>query len=62
MLRRLTDNVLLVLRDELLPAALSRRGKVNVDEAVTRGVQVGLEREQRALIGHILVLGVKVID
>lgn len=61
-LQQLTDNVLVMLRDELFPLALSGRGKVDVDEAVTRGVQVGLECEQRALVGHVLVLGVKVVD
>lgn len=58
----LTNNVLVVLRDELFPVALIRRGKVDVDEAVTWGVQVGLECEQRALVCHILVLGVEVVD
>ena len=51
-----------MLRDELLPAALGGRGKVDVDEAITWGVQVRLEREQRVLVGHVLVLGVKVVD
>lgn len=60
--QQLTDDVLVVLRDELFPVALIRRGKVDVDEAVTRGVQVGLEREQRALVRHVLVLGVEVVD
>lgn len=62
MLQQLTNNVLVMLRDELFPVALSGRGKVDVDEAVARGVEVGLEREQRVLIGHVLVLSVKVID
>ncbi len=61
-LQQLTNNILVVLRDELLPVALSWRGKVDVDQAVTRGVQVGLECEQRALVGDVLVLGVKVVD
>lgn len=60
--RQLTDNVLVMLRDELLPVALSWRGEVDVDQAVTRSVQVGFECEQRALVGHVLVLGVKVVD
>lgn len=37
-LQKLTNHVLVMLRDELLPLALSRRGKVDVDKAVTRGV------------------------
>ena len=52
----------MVLWDELLPAALGGRGEVDVDEAVSRGVQVGLEGEHRLLVGHVLVLGVKVVD
>lgn len=60
--QQLTDNVLVMLRDELFPVALIRRGEVDVDEAVTRGVQVGLEREQRALVGHVLVLSVEVVN
>ena len=51
-----------MLGDELLPAALGRRGEVDVDEAVARRVQVGLEGEHRLLVGHVLVLGVKVVD
>lgn len=60
--RRLTDDVLVVLRDELLPVALIRRGEVDVDEPVARRVQVGLEGEHRLLVGHVLVLGVEVVD
>lgn len=51
-----------MLRDQLRPVALRRRGKVDVDEAVTGGFQIGLEREHRALVGDVLVLGVKVVD
>lgn len=61
-LRQLTDNILIMLRDELLPVALRRRGKVDVDEAVTWGIQVRLECEQRVLVGHVLILRVKVVD
>lgn len=60
--RRLTDDVLVVLRDELLPVALIRGGEVDVDEAVARRVQVGLEGEHRLLVGHVLILGVEVVD
>lgn len=38
MLQQLTNNVLVMLRDELFPVALSWRGKVDVDEAVAWGV------------------------
>lgn len=51
-----------MLRDQFFPVALSRRGKVDVDETVTWGIQVGFESEQRALIGHILILGIKVVN
>ncbi len=37
-LQQLTNHVLVMLRDELFPVALSWRGKVDVDEAVARGV------------------------
>lgn len=60
--RRLTDDVLVVLRDKLLPPALIRGSEVDVDEPVARRVQVGLEGEHRVLVGHVLVLGVKVVD
>lgn len=60
--QQLTDNVLVVLRDELLPPALIRESEVDVDEPVARRVQVGLEGEHRVLVGHVLVLGVKVVD
>lgn len=60
--QRLTDDVLVVLRDQLPPVALSRGGKVDVDEAVARRVQVCFERERRAFVGHVLVLGVKVVN
>lgn len=58
----LTDHVLVVLRDELNPLTLSRGGEVDVDEPVARRVQVGLEGEDRVLVGHVLVLRVKVVD
>lgn len=60
--RDLTNDVLVMLRDELLPVAWIRRSKVDVDEAITRRVQVGLEREHRVLVGDVFVLGVKVVD
>lgn len=62
MLLELTDNVLVMLRDELFPVALSWRGKVDVDEAVTWGVQVGLKSEHSGLICHVLILSVEVVD
>lgn len=62
MLQELTDNILVMLRNELFPLALIWRGKVDVDEAVTWGVKVGLECEQCALIGYILVFGVKIVN
>lgn len=61
-LQKLTNDILVMLRDELFPVAWVRRSKVDVDEAITWGVQVGLEREQRVLVGDIFVLGVKVVD
>ena len=36
--------------------------EVNVDELVLGGFQVGLEGEQRALIGDVLVLSVKIVN
>lgn len=60
--QKLTDDVLVVLRDELFPLAWIRRSEVDVDEAITWSVQVGLERELRVLVGDIFVLSIKIVD
>lgn len=60
--QNLTNDIFVMLRDELLPVSLIRRGEVDVDESVTRCVQVGLKSEQGSLIGHVFVLRVKVVN
>lgn len=62
MLQKLTNDILVMLRDELFPVALIRRSKVDIDEAITWGIQVGLECEQRVLVGDIFILSVKIVD
>lgn len=61
-LQKLTNDILVMLRDELFPVAWIRRSKVDIDEAISWSVQVGLESEQRVLVGDIFVLGVKIVD
>lgn len=61
-LQKLTNNILVMLRDELFPVARIRRSKVDVDKAITWSVQVGLEGKQCVLVGDILVFGVKIVD
>lgn len=61
-LQKLTNNILVMLRDELFPVARIRRSKVDIDEAITWSVQVGLEGEQCVLVGDILVFGVKIVN
>lgn len=60
--QKLTDDILVMLRDELFPVTWIRRSEVDVDEAITWSLQVGLEREQRVLVGDIFVFGVKIVD
>lgn len=57
----LTQDVLLVLRDQRGPVLLVRVLDVDVDEAVARRVQVGAEREHAALVGHVGVLRLEVV-
>lgn len=35
---------------------------VNVDETISRSIQVRVEREDRSLVGDVGVLGLKVVD
>lgn len=51
-----------MLRDELLPLTGDRPSEVHVDETVARSVQVRFESKHGALVRHVLVLGVKVVD
>lgn len=57
----LTQDVLLMLRDQRDPVLPVWVLDVDVDEAVPRGVQVGAEREHAALVGHVRVLSFKVV-
>lgn len=60
--QKLTNDIFVMLRDELLPVFLIWRGEVDVDESVTRGVQVGLKSKQSSLVGHVFILRVKVVN
>lgn len=51
-----------MLWDELLPKTGCRLSEVHVDETVARSVQVRFESKHGALVRHVFILGVKVID
>lgn len=57
----LTHDVLVVLWDDCGPMLPLRSLDVDVDEPIARSIQVGVEREQRSLIGDVGVLGLKVV-
>lgn len=57
-----TEDVFVVLWDELLPLTGRWLREVHVNETVARSVQVCFEGEHSVLISHVFVLGIKVID
>lgn len=57
----LTHDVLVVLRNDRGPMLPLRPLDVDVDEPIARSIQVGVEREQRSLVGDVGVLGLKVV-
>lgn len=57
----LTHDVLLVLWNDCGPMLPLRSLDVDVNELIARSIQVGVEGEQRSLIGDVGVLGLKVV-
>lgn len=57
----LTHDVLVVLWDDCGPVLPLRLLDVDVDETIARSIQVGVEREQRSLVGDVGVLGLEVV-
>lgn len=57
----LTHDVLVMLGNDRGPMLPLRSLDVDVDEPIARRIQVGVEREQRSLIGDVGVLGLKVV-
>lgn len=58
----LTEDVFVMLWDELLPLTGCWMSKVHVDETVAWSIQVRFESKYGALVRHIFVLSVKVVD
>lgn len=57
----LTHDVLLMLWNDGGPMLPLWSLDVDVDEPIARSIQVGVEREQRSLIGDVGILGLKVV-
>lgn len=57
----LTHDVLVMLWNDCGPMLPLWSLDVDVDEPIARSIQVGVEREQRSLIGDVGVLGLKVV-
>lgn len=57
----LTHDVLVVLWNDCGPVLPLGFLDVDVDEPIARSVQVGVEREQRSLVGDVGVLGLEVV-
>lgn len=57
----LTHDVLVVLWNDRGPVLPLGFLDVDVDETIARSIQVGVEREQRSLVGDVGVLGLKVV-
>lgn len=51
-----------MLRNQHFPPGLLGVREVNVDQAVVRRVAICLERENRALVGHVVILSFEVVD
>lgn len=58
----LTQDVLMVLWDERRPVLRLRFVDIDVDETVSRSIQVGVEREHVFLIGDVRILSLKVVN
>lgn len=58
----LTHDVLIVLWDECRPVLRLWFLDVDVDETVSRSIQVGAEREHVALIRDVRILSLKVVN
>lgn len=58
---RLTQDILVMLWYEGSPVLFVRFLDINVDKTIARSIQVGTESEYSSLVGHIWVLGFKVV-